>query len=411
MTLHLTLYGPPTDLDSQTVAIIGPAGATGATGATGGTGATGATGAAGAAATIAVGTVTTGAPGSSVIITNAGSSAAAIFDFTIPRGDTGAAGSGTGDVVGPASATDNAIARFDGLTGKLVQNGTITVSDTGTIAAASGTLTLTNPTLTTPALGTPASGVGTNLTGIPISTGLAGAGTGVLTALGVNVGSAGAPVLFNGAGGTPSAITLTNGTGLPLTTGVTGTLPVANGGTNATTAAGARASLLPAFAGNASKVLAVNVGETDVEYITAAGGGLTQIATTTTTGAGPWVFTSIPQTYSEIIVWLNCTRDGTAGTMVLNLSGDNGSTYTGNTTLSTNTASVVVRGSFQIPLYTKDNGYSYGASSNNLADVAVDTTPDATSSYIWRVDGGVDAVRVALTGGTLTTTNITLYGR
>jgi hypothetical protein len=35
------------------------------------------------------------------------------------------------------------------------------------------------------ALGTPASGVGTNLTGIPISTGLTGAGTGVLTQLGL----------------------------------------------------------------------------------------------------------------------------------------------------------------------------------------------------------------------------------
>ena len=40
-------------------------------------------------------------------------------------------------------------------------------------------------------------------------------GTGVATALAVNVGSAGAPVLLNGAGGTPSALVLTNATGLP----------------------------------------------------------------------------------------------------------------------------------------------------------------------------------------------------
>lgn len=39
-----------------------------------------------------------------------------------------------GDVVGPASSTDNAIARYDSTTGKLLQNSAATVDDTGNIS-------------------------------------------------------------------------------------------------------------------------------------------------------------------------------------------------------------------------------------------------------------------------------------
>lgn len=41
--------------------------------------------------------------------------------------------SGTGDVVGPSSATDNAVTRFDGTTGKLIQDSLATVNDQGTL--------------------------------------------------------------------------------------------------------------------------------------------------------------------------------------------------------------------------------------------------------------------------------------
>lgn len=41
---------------------------------------------------------------------------------------------GAGDVAGPASSTDNAIARFDSTTGKLLQNSAVTVDDSGNIA-------------------------------------------------------------------------------------------------------------------------------------------------------------------------------------------------------------------------------------------------------------------------------------
>ena len=64
-------------------------------------------------------------------------------------------GSGTGDVVGPAigTATDNAVARFDGTTGKLIQNSVVIADDSGNVSgivdlAATGTSTLANVTIT-----------------------------------------------------------------------------------------------------------------------------------------------------------------------------------------------------------------------------------------------------------------------
>lgn len=55
-----------------------------------------------------------------------------------------------------------------------------------------------------------------------ISTDISGLGTGVATALAVNVGTAGSFLVNGGALGTPSSGTLTNCTGLPISTGVSG---------------------------------------------------------------------------------------------------------------------------------------------------------------------------------------------
>lgn len=97
----------------------------------------------------------------------------------------------------------------------------------------------TSPTLVTPALGTPSSVTLTNATGLPVSTGISGLGTGVATLLATpssanlaaavtdETGSgslvfATSPTLVTPALGTPSSATLTNATGLPVATGISG---------------------------------------------------------------------------------------------------------------------------------------------------------------------------------------------
>jgi hypothetical protein len=65
---------------------------------------------------------------------------------------------------------------------------------TSTGATGTGNLVFaTSPTFVTPALGTPASGVATNITGLPISTGVSGLGAGVATLLGGASSGTGGP--------------------------------------------------------------------------------------------------------------------------------------------------------------------------------------------------------------------------
>lgn len=88
----------------------GPAGLDGATGPQGAAGVDGADGQDGAAATVAIGSITTGAPGTQAYVSNSGTATYAILDFTIPRGEVGATGP-----TGPAGV--------DGLNGVDGQNG------------------------------------------------------------------------------------------------------------------------------------------------------------------------------------------------------------------------------------------------------------------------------------------------
>ena len=89
-------------------------------------------------------------------ITITGDSSTDTIDFVL-------AGVAGGDVVGPASSTDSAIALFDGTTGKLLKNSSITVSSGAISGVDSVTTTTSNGSLTLTANGTGTVTLGSDL--------------------------------------------------------------------------------------------------------------------------------------------------------------------------------------------------------------------------------------------------------
>jgi hypothetical protein len=85
-------------------------------------------------------TITNSLPDQVVSLTGAGTTTVTgtYPSFTI----TSSGGSGGGDVTGAASSTDNAITRFDGTTGKVIQNSVVTIDDNGNIV---GVNSITDP--------------------------------------------------------------------------------------------------------------------------------------------------------------------------------------------------------------------------------------------------------------------------
>jgi len=234
-----------------------------------------------------------------------------------------------------------------------------TVTALGNTTTGSGAIVLaTSPSLTSPALGIPSAVTLTNATGLPISTGLTGTGTGVLTALAVNVGSAGAFVTFNGALGTPSSGNLTNCTGITpsniggLGTGVATWLATPSSanlaaavtdetGSGSLVFATSPTLVTPALGTPSSATLTNATGLPISTGVSGLGTGVATFlatpssanlasAVTDETGSGPLVFATSPRFTSQVTFG---TSSSTRGTLVLaNTSANTVTLQSSNTT-------------------------------------------------------------------------------
>lgn len=216
-----------------------------------------------------------------------------------------------------------------------------------------------------------------------------------------------------GGSGTVSSVAVSGGTtglttsGGPITTSGTitldGTLAVANGGTGGTTASTARSNLLPTYASNAGKVLAVNAGATDVEYITVGGSGTVTSVGGTGTVSGISLSGTVTSSGDLTLGGsLDLSSPPTIGNTTPNTGTFTDLTVNDNTTLgSSNSDTVTFTGRISSDFDpATDNAYDLGRVGHEWRDLYIDGTANIDSLIADTADINAGTIDNTAIGGT-----------
>lgn len=168
---------------------------------------------------------------------------------------------------------------------------------------------------------------------------------------------------------------------------------------------GTAGDTLASFSGNALKFLRTNSGETASEWQAL---GFEQIGTSSPSAATEVDFTSIPQTYQDLLLVFDLTN-AVSVNILIQVSDDGGSTFSG-TSFAIASASTSNRsGAALFVGYTNSQCLALGAAANDATSPVI-TTASSETAKIVRADGGLDGLRIKPGSSTFSGT-VTLYGR